>query len=157
MVLEGHSDAVYSVVFSHDSKLVASASADDTVRIWSIDTGECIQVAQLVSRTKKLCFNATDTSLSTDDGTVPLDLLPGAVSPDTPSMIGSSTVTNLTINEEMSWISWRKKKILWLPTECRKGRAAVRGSIAIIGCLSGRVLLIRFCIEELDALTCQSF
>ncbi|KAK1242827.1 hypothetical protein MKX08_005639, partial [Trichoderma sp. CBMAI-0020] len=118
MVLEGHSDAVHSVIFSHDSKLVSSASADNTVRIWRIDTGECIQVAQVASHNEKLCFNATDTSLFTSDGTVPLDFLPGAISPTTSSMIGSSTVTNLAINKEMTWITWRDKKILWLPTEC---------------------------------------
>ncbi|KAH7176198.1 hypothetical protein EDB81DRAFT_850169, partial [Dactylonectria macrodidyma] len=44
--LEGHSDSVLSVVFSHDSKLVASASDDTTVRIWSVETGKCEQVLE---------------------------------------------------------------------------------------------------------------
>jgi hypothetical protein len=68
-------------------------------------------------------------------------------------MLGSSAITDLSIDEEITWISWRQKKILWLPTECRGGEAAVRGSIIIIGCQSGRVLLIRFGIKELDALS----
>jgi WD40 repeat protein len=37
--LEGHSDAVNSVAFSHDSKLLASASYDKTVKVWDAATG----------------------------------------------------------------------------------------------------------------------
>ncbi|EHK45928.1 hypothetical protein TRIATDRAFT_283530 [Trichoderma atroviride IMI 206040] len=153
--LKEHSSEVYVVAFSHRSKLVASVSLDDTVWIWSVDTGECIQVIQVPYRAGKLCFNATDTSISTDAGTVPLNLQPSAISSNPPSMRDSSAITDLSIDEEMAWVSWRQKKILWLPTDCRGGEAAVRGSIIILGCRSGRVLLIRFCIEELEALAAQ--
>ncbi|RYP43265.1 hypothetical protein DL768_010007 [Monosporascus sp. mg162] len=37
--LEGHSDSVLSVAFSHDSKLLASGSYDKTVKIWDTATG----------------------------------------------------------------------------------------------------------------------
>ncbi|KAG8677869.1 hypothetical protein FPOAC1_003897 [Fusarium poae] len=41
LTLEGHSSWVNSVVFSHDSKKVASGSHDKTIRIWDAETGEC--------------------------------------------------------------------------------------------------------------------
>ncbi|KAI1073345.1 hypothetical protein LB507_011700, partial [Fusarium sp. FIESC RH6] len=41
LTLEGHSMEVNSVVFSHDSKKVASGSHDETIRIWDAETGEC--------------------------------------------------------------------------------------------------------------------
>jgi WD40 repeat protein len=44
--LEGHSDSVNSIAFSHDSALLASASGDKTVRIWGTDTGECQQTLE---------------------------------------------------------------------------------------------------------------
>jgi WD40 repeat protein len=37
--LEEHSGGVNSVAFSHDSKLVASASDDETVKVWDVATG----------------------------------------------------------------------------------------------------------------------
>ena len=41
LTLEGHRDYVNSVVFSHNSKKVASGSLDKTIRIWNTKTGGC--------------------------------------------------------------------------------------------------------------------
>ncbi|MEH2398210.1 AAA-like domain-containing protein, partial [Nostoc sp.] len=38
--LEGHSSEVYSVVFSPDGKTLASASFDNTIKLWNLDTGK---------------------------------------------------------------------------------------------------------------------
>ncbi|EXL66214.1 hypothetical protein FOPG_17596 [Fusarium oxysporum f. sp. conglutinans race 2 54008] len=46
LTLEGHSDVVNSVVFSHDSMKLASASDDKTVRIWNVETGDCERVIE---------------------------------------------------------------------------------------------------------------
>ncbi|KAI1013595.1 hypothetical protein LB504_013201 [Fusarium proliferatum] len=46
LTLEGHSRDVNSVVFSHDSKKVASASWDETIRIWDAETGKCERVLE---------------------------------------------------------------------------------------------------------------
>ncbi|RKK99148.1 Vegetative incompatibility protein HET-E-1, partial [Fusarium oxysporum] len=43
---EGHSEWVDSVVFSHDSKKVASASNDETIRIWDAETGKYERVLE---------------------------------------------------------------------------------------------------------------
>jgi WD40 repeat protein len=38
--LEGHTSSVWAVAFSHDSQLLASASGDETVRLWNPATGD---------------------------------------------------------------------------------------------------------------------
>ncbi|KXX78527.1 Vegetative incompatibility protein HET-E-1 [Madurella mycetomatis] len=44
--LEGHSDWVRSVAFSPDSRLIASGSADKTIKIWDTATGRCTQTLE---------------------------------------------------------------------------------------------------------------
>ncbi|KAJ0129240.1 Uncharacterized protein HZ326_27665 [Fusarium oxysporum f. sp. albedinis] len=50
LTLEGHSGDVNSVVFSHESKKVASASFNETIRIWDAETGKCEQLLEGHSR-----------------------------------------------------------------------------------------------------------
>ncbi|KAF7172661.1 hypothetical protein CNMCM5623_004803 [Aspergillus felis] len=44
--LEGHRDEVTSATFSHDSKLLASASGDNTIKVWDASSGQCIQTLE---------------------------------------------------------------------------------------------------------------
>jgi WD40 repeat protein len=44
--LEGHSNWVSSVVFSHDSTRLASASDNRTVKIWDASSGACLQTLE---------------------------------------------------------------------------------------------------------------
>ncbi|CAI4212399.1 unnamed protein product [Parascedosporium putredinis] len=43
-MLKGHSLSVQSVVFSHNSKLIASGSNDGTIRIWDVATGHEVHI-----------------------------------------------------------------------------------------------------------------
>ena len=41
--LEGHRNYVCSVVFSPDGKWIVSGSGDYTIKIWNVETGECVR------------------------------------------------------------------------------------------------------------------
>jgi WD40 repeat protein len=40
--LEGHTNWVFSVVFSWDGKCIVSGSRDQTIRVWDAETGEVV-------------------------------------------------------------------------------------------------------------------
>merc|ERR1712166_840676 len=42
--LLGHENGVRSVDYSSDGRFVVSGSGDKTVRIWDVDTGECVKI-----------------------------------------------------------------------------------------------------------------
>jgi WD40 repeat protein len=44
--LEGHSNTVTLVAFSHDSAQLASASSDSTVKIWDASSGACLHMLE---------------------------------------------------------------------------------------------------------------
>ncbi|KAJ3376579.1 hypothetical protein HDU84_009721, partial [Entophlyctis sp. JEL0112] len=44
--LSGHTDAVTSVAYNHDGSLIASGSADNTVRVWNPLTGDLVSELQ---------------------------------------------------------------------------------------------------------------
>ncbi|KAL4985441.1 NACHT and WD40 domain protein [Aspergillus falconensis] len=73
--LEGHSDWVESVAFSHDSQMVASGSDDNTVKLWDAKTGSELQTLKGHSDSVQSVAFSHDSQMvasGSDDNTVKL-------------------------------------------------------------------------------------
>ena len=42
-ILQGHTDSIWSIAFSPDSKIIVSGSSDRTVKLWDSQTGQCLK------------------------------------------------------------------------------------------------------------------
>jgi WD40 repeat protein len=149
-VLEGHSDWVRSVVFSHDSKKVASGSGDETIRIWDAETGECEDIIPC-DYAYVLSFATDGRGIVTDRGVFAIS--GGLQSHAEPAMLRQSSEAPILACTDGTWITATGQDLLWLPPECRNGEVAISGSTVVVGCQSGRVLVLGISMAEVEQWT----
>jgi WD40 repeat protein len=151
--LEGHSDGVSSVAFSHDSTRLASASFDNTVKIWDASSGACLQTLEGHSDwVSSVAFSHDSTRLASAsyDKTVKIwDASSGACLQtlkghrDFASLVGFATQQPvhpaIGISSDETWITYNFQQLLWLPLEYRPSCSALSGRRIGIGTLSGKV------------------
>ncbi|ORY16324.1 NACHT domain-domain-containing protein [Clohesyomyces aquaticus] len=136
--LEGHSDWVRSVAFSPDSTRLASASHDNTVKVWDAGSGTCLQTLDIDRPLFTLLFNASSSGLLTEIGPINLDPLSSSnitttQKPECPQNQATA------LSSDRTWITYNSQKVVWLPSECRPFCSAILGSMVGIGVGSGRV------------------
>jgi len=62
--LQGHTDYIARIAWSPDGRILASPSADKTVRLWDIEMGECLRTLNGHSGSVfSVAFDATATPL----------------------------------------------------------------------------------------------
>jgi hypothetical protein len=136
--LEGHSVGISAVAFSPNGQLVASASYDNTVRLWEAGTGTCRSTLRSPSRyITYIDFSPDSQVIHTNQGDIPLSQNPVVTSLSRPQP------QSFYVLVQDQWILRNQQRALWLPPEYRLGSIAVRGNIACLGLVSGRVVLLR--------------
>lgn len=136
--LEGHSDWVLSVAFSHDGWLLASGSSDRTVQLWNPATGTLQESFDTEGIVTKLEFSQDGSSLITNQGSFKIQ-----------SRCGNSICSSSSTYQEISlqadfWIALNGKQVLWLPPEARPSCWAIKLNMLALGHASGRIYFIGF-------------
>ena len=146
--LEEHSSVVESVAFSLDSTLVASASYDQTVKLWDLATGTCTQTLDVGRTLSKLSFDPTGSYLYTDTGT--LDLTTQSTIHVMPPTTTTETLCrqDYGISPDGMWITRGSENWLWLPPGYRPACSAIAASTIVIGCATGRVVIMTFSTDQ---------
>jgi WD40 repeat protein len=149
--LEGHSSEVSSVAFSHDSSKLASASGDNTVKVWNASSGACLQTLNIGKALYHLSFDPTSSFLHSEIGSIAIhgpetSSEIAVVEPALPQYLGTS------LSSDSIWIKYGGRNLLWIPSEYRPSRSAVCGNRIGMGVATGRVWT---CSVDPDTLTCM--
>ena len=136
--LEGHSRGIDSVAFSHNSTRLASASWDNTVKLWDASSGKCLQTFNVGKTITSLSFNPVGSCISTEIGKFAIDIPQtsghaATAEAEHPQHLGTS------LSSDMTWIKHENKNFLWIPSEYRPSCSSVRGTTVAIGVGTGRV------------------
>ena len=134
------------MAYSLAGKYIASASEDNTVRLWDAQTGTC-EATYHVGTTSSVFFDSTGTLVYTDARILRIDDNTGQ--PDQGRHpLRPADPCDYGLSSDRVWIQRQSQPLLWLPLEYRPHCSAVttteRGMNLVLGCLSGRVYLFHF-------------
>jgi hypothetical protein len=146
--LTGHSSSVTAVAFSHDGTQLASASRDQTIKLWDSSLSTLrefsrifgagstvgpVQTIPFTSHTTSLSWSANASYLNINSGTVELVSTAG-------NRRNDITMTELVLSAKNQWIHGNKSPIVRLPWEYALTCFDSYEGIIVVGCEDGSLL-----------------
>ena len=127
--LLGHTEGIYSLIFSDDGDLLASGSSDGMAIVWDVETGILLHKVQLHNHSwHSLAFSKDNAriAMSSNEGCFVWELQSGELS-ERRDWVRPANMTHHLLTEEFSWQivvdgdSHQRKCLLFRPPEeCRK-------------------------------------
>jgi WD40 repeat protein len=129
---------VDSVAFSHDSAQLASASYDNTVKIWDVSSGACLQTVSVGKSLYISSFDSTTSFLRTDIGTI---IIQNSIVSSIRNIaeLKRPLYVSTSLSSDTTWIRHNGTNMLWVPSEYRPSCSSIYRSIVSIGVGSRKV------------------
>ncbi|EHK15882.1 uncharacterized protein TRIVIDRAFT_195814 [Trichoderma virens Gv29-8] len=136
------------LAFSADGRYLASGFVDNTVKVWNIAAEACIQNLD-VGRVHHLSFDPNmNTRIYSSYGILDLDVDLDQIAlvnnPGNKPPLQRVAIRGYGIDRSKEWITKDGRPVLWLPNDYRPIIANVVGQQIILGCDSGRVVIMEF-------------
>ncbi|KAL3476980.1 hypothetical protein BJX99DRAFT_226867 [Aspergillus californicus] len=150
-IFQGHANRVMVITFAHDGNLLASASGeffrdwvysqsdslDNSLRLWSTLTGECLYLLGDIPAISSLSFSADNQYLRTSLGTLELDR----------SGDNRLKVQHDGFFVKRDWVTHNGQNFLWLPPEYRPRETAVCDNVVVLVCGSRQLVFLDFSLD----------
>lgn len=137
-MLKGHSNWVTAVTFSPDGQLLASASLDDTARLWEATTGVFhITLNSFHGHIQSMSFSPDGQVFHTTKGDFALCQTNGV-----PPLSSSQSQPCYSVVQD-HWIMRNRQQFLWIPPECQILVTVVCKDMVCLGLSSGRIFLLK--------------
>ncbi|KAF1828299.1 hypothetical protein BDW02DRAFT_512645 [Decorospora gaudefroyi] len=134
--LEGHTSYVTSVTFSAAGDRLASASYDQTVRVWDAKMGQPLHTFENTGWVQSVAFSGDGSCLETDRGLI---LLPSSVQ-SISTLVSQAPAQRIFLAER--WLTADAEEMLWIPADYQPSLTAVYSCRVAFGYGSGKVLLL---------------
>lgn len=142
-MLTDHQEGITVLCFSPDTRLLASASKDGTICICSVSTKEKIYTVNVGELITMITFTPDGRYLKTNRGVIQWDIPPHYQDSTNEKFL------EYPLFIYRDFISWKGRKIVWLPPVYRGEAIATKSGTIAIGTSSGRVIFLGLKMDSL--------
>jgi WD40 repeat protein len=135
---------VTKVAWLSSHSRVVSVSRVGMSKVWEIETGQLLKTVEGYNFYLAWSFDMTKLLPESDDTIMASKTTSLSLADE-----GDLVSQHIGVNGDGTWITYKGKNLVALPSDYRPCAAAVHGNCLALGCASGRVLLLMF--SDLDS------